>query len=311
LFYWLQGAQPPLDPGTVVVDLRLFFNLGLCALLHFFLNSGSVALAVSLATGREVRRVFTENLLWASLTNVAGAAAAAIIFLTFTNTPLFAIVVTVPIILVIFYAYKMNLNRIKQAQQHISDMDRLYLSTITSLAMAIGAKDQNTHGQVQRVQGLALGLAKRTGISDENVLQGLRAASLLYDIGKLAIPEYILNKPSKLTDAEIQKVRIHPSVGADILETVSFPYPVVSYVRYHHERWDGEGYPEGLKGEAIPLGARILAVVDTYVALRSDRPFRPKMNRDLALNLMSQEKGKAFREALERAPWNTWPTGLR
>ena len=123
-----------LDPATVGVDIRLFLNLGLCALVHFFLNSGSVALAVSLATGRKVKKVFTENLLWASLTNVAGAAAAAIIFLTFDNTPLFAVVVTVPIILVIFYAYKMNLNRIRQAQQHISDMDRLYHSTITSLA---------------------------------------------------------------------------------------------------------------------------------------------------------------------------------
>jgi diguanylate cyclase (GGDEF)-like protein len=300
LFYWLQGAHPPLDPATTEVHFWLFLNLGLCALLHFLFNSGSVALAVSLETGKTARKVFKDNLLWASITSVAGAAAAAIIFLTFTDTPVFAVVVTVPIILLIFLAFKMNLNRVRQAQHHLEKMDQLYHSTITSLAMAIGAKNQHTQGQIQRAQGLALGLAKRIGITDSHFVQGLKAAASLYDIGKLAIPEYILNKPGKLSESEMEKVRIHPSVGADILETVNFPYPVVSFVRHHHESWDGAGYPDGLKGDEIPLGARILAVVDCYVSLLSDRPYRPKMNRDLALALLIQEAGRTYDPKLVR-----------
>lgn len=294
LLYQLLGDTAPLDPRTGVPSVALFLNLGLCALLHFFLNSGAVALAVALTTGQRWMRVFSENLLWASLTNVAGAAGAAIIFLNFQRTPFFAFAVTLPIVLVIYYAYKMNLNRIRQAKQHLEELDDLYHATITSLAMAIDAKDHNSYGNVQKVRAMTMALAHRLGVSDENTLKGLRAASLLHDIGKLAVPEYILNKPGKLTEPEAEKVRSHPSVGADILETVPFPYPVVPYVRHHHERWDGSGYPEGLNEDQIPMGARIIAVVDCYFGLRSDRPFRPKLSRDLAVNFIKQEAGRAF-----------------
>jgi diguanylate cyclase (GGDEF)-like protein/putative nucleotidyltransferase with HDIG domain len=294
LFYRLLGETAPLHVGMAIPSVALFLNIGLCALIHFFLNSGSVALAVALSTGQRWSKVFTENLLWASLTTVAGAAGAAIIFLNFERTPFFAFAVTLPIVLVIYSAYKMNLKRIRQARQHLEELDDLYQATITSLAMAIDAKDHNSYGNVQKVKAMTLALAQRLGISDENILKGLRAAALLHDIGKLAVPEYILNKPGKLTEVEAAKVRSHPGVGADILETVPFPYPVVPYVRHHHERWDGSGYPDGLKGEQIPLGARILAVVDCYFGLRSDRPFRPKLSRDLAVNFIRQEEGRAF-----------------
>jgi diguanylate cyclase (GGDEF)-like protein/putative nucleotidyltransferase with HDIG domain len=294
LFYRLMGEIPPLSPSQVDDTFSLLLNLGFCALLHFFLNSGMVALAVGLATGQRVSRVFSENLLWASLTNVAGAAGAAIIFLNFEATPFFAFAVTMPIILVIYYAYKMNLKRINLAQRHLEELDDLYHATITSLAMAIDAKDHSNYGNIQKVRAMTLALAEKMGMRDGDVLKGLRAASLLHDIGKLAIPEYILNKPGKLTEVESAKVRNHPAVGADILETVPFPYPVVSFVRHHHERWDGSGYPDGLRGEAIPLGARIIAVVDCYFGLRSDRPFRPRLSRELALNFIKQESGKAF-----------------
>ena len=294
LLYLLLNTRHPLDPTAVVSSAVLFLNLGLCALLHFFLNSGMVALAVGLATGQRVARVFSENLLWASLTNVAGAAGAAIIFLNFESTPFFAFAVTMPIVLVIYYAYKMNLKRINLAQQHLEELNDLYHATITSLAMAIDAKDHSNYGNIQKVRAMTEALAERMGLRDDDILKGLRAASLLHDIGKLAIPEYILNKPGKLSEVEAAKVRNHPAVGADILETVPFPYPVVAYVRHHHERWDGSGYPDGLRGEKIPLGARIIAVVDCYFGLRSDRPFRPRLSRELALNFIKQESGKAF-----------------
>ncbi len=294
LFYQLQGAQPPLDRTGITSTISLFLNMGLCAIVHVIINSGLVAAVVSLVSGERLSRILSENLLWASLSSVAGAAGAAVIFLNFESTPFFAFAVTLPIVLVIYYGYKMNLSRIKMAQTHLDELDELYHSTITSLAMAIDAKDQGTHGNVQRVKVMALGLAHELGVEDGSVLKGLRAAALLHDIGKLAVPEYILNKPGKLTEGEAAKVRSHPAVGADILATVPFPYPVEPFVRYHHERWDGQGYPEGLKGEEIPLGARILALVDCYFGLRSDRPFRPKLSRELALNLIKHEAGTSF-----------------
>lgn len=294
LFYRLLGETAPLHDRMGIPSVALFLNIGLCALIHFFLNSGSVALAVALTSGQRWFKVFSENLLWASLTTVAGAAGAAIIYLNFEKTPIFAFAVTLPIVLVIYSAYKMNLKRIRQARRHLEELDDLYQATITSLAMAIDAKDHNSYGNVQKVKAMTLALARRMGITDENTLKGLRAAALLHDIGKLAIPEYVLNKPGKLTEIEAGKVRSHPGVGADILETVPFPYPVVPFVRHHHERWDGSGYPDGLKGEQIPLGARVLSVVDCYFGLRSDRPFRPKLSRDLATNFIRQEEGRAF-----------------
>jgi diguanylate cyclase (GGDEF)-like protein/putative nucleotidyltransferase with HDIG domain len=125
-------------------------------------------------------------------------------------------------------------------------------------------------------------------------MEGLKAAALLHDIGKLAIPEYILNKPTKLSPAEFSKIMIHPEVGADILSNVEFPYEVVPIVKHHHERFDGKGYPQGLKGEQIPLGARILTIVDCYDALTHRRPHRPRYTEAQALEMMRMESGGAF-----------------
>ena len=125
-------------------------------------------------------------------------------------------------------------------------------------------------------------------------MQALFAGALLHDIGKLAVPEYILNKPGKLTEAEFAKMKIHPTVGGDILRRVNFPYPVEDIVRYHHEKWDGSGYPKGLKGEAIPLVARIISVVDFYDATRCDRPYRKGMKREDSLALLRSMASTAF-----------------
>ena len=157
---------------------------------------------------------------------------------------------------------------------HLGELNKLHLSTIETLAMAVDAKDQVTHGHIRRVQRYALGLSEFLGINDERLLKAVEAAALLHDMGKLAIPEYILNKPGKLTPAEFDKMKLHAALGADILSAIQFPYPVVPIVRHHHENWDGTGYPDKLRGTEIPLGARILSVVDCYDALTSDRPYQ-------------------------------------
>src|SRR5512142_615982 len=183
------------------------------------------------------------------------------------------------------------MGRIEDATRHISQLNALYLSTIETLAMAIDAKDQITHGHIRRVQLYAVSLAKALEVREEPILKAVEAASLLHDTGKLAVPEYILNKPGKLTPAEFEKMKLHATVGADILSSIDFPYPVVPIVRHHHENWDGTGYPAGLKGPDIPIGARILAVVDCFDALTSDRPYRPKLGDPDALQILIERRG--------------------
>ncbi len=202
--------------------------------------------------------------------------------------------VIVPLLLVLYFTFKTTINRVEDADRHLEQLNRLYLSTIETLAMAIDAKDQVTHGHIRRVQAHATSLAREVGVTDENLLKAIEAAALLHDMGKLAVPEYILNKPGKLTDAEFEKMKLHASVGADILSAIEFPYPVVPIVRHHHENWDGTGYPAGIKSTAIPIGARILSVVDCFDALTSDRPYRPKLSDDEAFAILRQRRGTMY-----------------
>lgn len=183
-----------------------------------------------------------------------------------------------------------------QANQLVQPPDDkldLHLRTIESLAIAIDAKDQTTHGHVRRTQVYATEMGKLLNVSRPE-REALVAGAMLHDIGKLAVPDYILNKPGKLTDAEFAKMKVHPSVGADILKGVGFPFPVEDVVRYHHERWDGSGYPEGRKGLAIPLVARIIAVVDFYDSTRCDRPFRRGMTQQESLAMLTRMSGSGF-----------------
>src|SRR4051812_29845557 len=176
--------------------------------------------------------------------------------------------------------------------RHI-DAEKLYYATIEALALAIDAKDQTAQSHIRRVQVYAAGLARALGMTDKEI-QGVKTAALLHDIGKLAVPEHILSKPGPLTQEEFQKIRIHPQVGAEIISGVPFPYPVAPLILSHHERFDGKGYPAGLKGEDIPLGARILSVVDYFDALMSERPYHKAMSFDAAIGLLRQESGKAL-----------------
>ena len=185
-------------------------------------------------------------------------------------------------------------------------MSDLHLATIEALALAIDAKDQTAQSHIRRVQVYAAGLARALGMS-ENDIQGVKTAALLHDIGKLAVPEHILSKPGPLTQEEFQKIRIHPQVGAEIISGVPFPYPVAPLILSHHERWDGKGYPAGLRGDEIPLGARILSVVDYFDALMSERPYHKAMSFDAAIGLLQQESGKALDPLVARTFIEMYP----
>src|SRR6202040_227377 len=188
-------------------------------------------------------------------------------------------------------------------KRHVEQIASLNMRTIEALALAIEAKDHTTHTHLQRVRTYAVEVAKELSLAEEQI-EALRAAALLHDIGKLAVPEQIINKPGKLTPEEFEKIKIQPGACAEILERVQFPYPVVPIVRAHHEKWDGSGYPAGLKGEEIPIGARILSSVDCLDALASNRQYRRALPLDRAMEIITSEAGKSFDpqvvEVLER-----------
>jgi diguanylate cyclase (GGDEF)-like protein/putative nucleotidyltransferase with HDIG domain len=203
------------------------------------------------------------------------------------------VVATAPAVYLIARTWRLYLHRIHDQQVHAEEMASLHLRTIEALALAIGAKDQTTHEHLKRVQVYARELGKELNLTPEEH-EALQAAALLHDIGKLAVPEHIISKPGRLTPEEFEKMKIHPTVGAEILEQVRFPYPVAPIVRTHHEKWDGTGYPAGLSGEDIPIGARILSAVDCLDALASDRQYRRALPLDQAMEIVKSESGKSY-----------------
>jgi diguanylate cyclase (GGDEF)-like protein/putative nucleotidyltransferase with HDIG domain len=183
--------------------------------------------------------------------------------------------------------------RFKAKTRETKELSRIHFATAEALATAIDAKDQTTHCHVRRVQIYAAGLGEVLGLSRAEIA-ALKAGALLHDIGKLAVPAHIINKPGRLSPAEFEKMKIHTTVGAQILSRVDFPYPVIPIVRHHHEQWDGHGYPDGLKGEQIPVTARIISVVDCFDSVREDRPFRRGMTRDEAIAFLLRGSGTHF-----------------
>ena len=285
----LQGAPKPV--------LSLLVPLLAMAVIYFLLNSWLIAGAVAFETRTSALIVWRRNFLWLSLNFLSGASVAALL-LPYLQDPeqsfLRVTGILLPLLLISYLTYRTALGRVEDANRHLAELNQLYLSTIETLAMAIDAKDQITHGHIRRVQHYAVGLARRMGITDAGQIQAIEAASLLHDMGKLAVPEYILNKPGKLTPAEFERMKLHASVGADILSAIKFPYPVVPIVRHHHESWDGSGYPDGLVGSSIPIGARILSVVDCFDALTSDRPYRPRLSDSEAVRILLQRRGSMY-----------------
>lgn len=303
-FFYLANIQPLAGSSTNLQPILI--PLAVLSGGHFILNSGSIALALALERGESALNIWRTNFLGLSVNYFAGASLAAL-FVSYTNTvDLFAISVIVPLLLVSYLTFKTSLGRIEDATRHVEQIRHLYVSTIETLATAIDAKDQVTHGHIRRVQQLALALAAEIGVRDRAQLEALEAAALLHDTGKLVVPEHILNKPGKLTKGEFEKMKTHARVGAEILSSIEFPFPVVPIVRHHHENWDGSGYPDGLRGTDIPIGARILAVVDCFDALTSDRPYRPRMTTEDALRILVQRRGTMYDPLVVDTFLNNW-----
>jgi diguanylate cyclase (GGDEF)-like protein/putative nucleotidyltransferase with HDIG domain len=267
--------------------------LGVAASVYFIANAGSIATLISLSEGRPLHKILVDCYFWSFPYYLVGAGIAGTIAWLNQTFNWETSLLMVPAVYLIYRSYRLYLGKLEDEKRHVEEMANLHLRTIEALALAIEAKDQTTHDHLQRVRVYAIEVAKELGIQGPE-LEALHAAALLHDIGKLAVPEHIISKPGRLTPEEFEKMKIHTLVGAEILERVRFPYPVVPIVRAHHEKWDGSGYPLGLKGAEIPIGARILTAVDYLDALASDRQYRRALPLHDVMEKLVSESGKSF-----------------
>ncbi|HKB10061.1 MAG TPA: HD domain-containing phosphohydrolase, partial [Vicinamibacterales bacterium] len=265
----------------------------IAAPIYFFVNTTLVAGAIALSTRQPVVTIWHRNFLWSAPSYLAGAALAAFAT-TATERGWFGwlALLAVPLYLV-FRSYHSVVSRLRDEQEQTQHAMEVQLATIEALALAIEARAGCTPEHIRSIQNYAAMLAEAAGLSEAEV-QGVRTAALLHDIGNMAVPEHILAKPEALTPEEFERVKIHPRVGADILRRVPFAAPVSELVLCHHERWDGLGYPAGMTGQDIPIGARILAIADCFSTLQTDRPYRPARSHAESLAILQEYAGTAF-----------------
>ncbi|MFZ0393056.1 MAG: HD domain-containing phosphohydrolase [Terracidiphilus sp.] len=267
--------------------------LAIAATVYFVANTACLTVVLAWESGISPLQQWIKEFPWYFPFYLVGAVLAALGDFIGNRFGWLTSMLLIPMVYTVYRVYRAQMATIRDREQHIVEIQALQLRTIEGLAMAIEAKDCNTHCHLLRVRVYVSEMGQLIGL-DPIQMQALVAASYLHDIGKLAVPEHIINKPGKLTPEEFEKMKIHPVVGADILERVRFPYPVVPIVRSHHEAWDGSGYPDGLKGEEIPIGARILTAVDCFDALASERPYRKALPLDEAIAVVRSKAGSQF-----------------
>src|SRR5580692_2156732 len=274
--------------------------LMVAALVFFFANTLPISVVIALTEGKSSRKVWSECYFWSFPYYLVGAAVVGLVGIVNRRAGWQTSLLVLPVIYWVYRSYRLYLGRLEAEKErvevekrHVEQIASLNMRTIEALALAIEAKDHTTHTHLQRVRIYAVAVAAELNLPEDEI-EALRAAALLHDIGKLAVPEQIINKPGKLTSEEFEKMKVHPIVGAEILERVAFPYPVAPIVRSHHERWDGTGYPEGLSGTDIPIGARILAAVDCLDALASHRQYRPALPLAEAMSKVKDMAGSWF-----------------
>jgi len=292
-YFAYQDLQRLLGAGTLPLLL-------ITALVFFLANTIPVAVIISVTEGKPVYKVWGECHFWSFPFYMVGAAVVFAVSYLSKHVGWQTSILTLSLVYWVYRSYHLYLaklaaekRQVEIEKRHAEEVAALHLRTIESLALAIEAKDHTSHQHLQRVRVFAVEVAKELGLP-EGEIEALRAAALMHDIGKLAIPEHIINKPGRLTPEEFEKMKIHTLVGAEILERVAFPYPVAPIVRSHHEHWDGSGYPDGLKGEQIPAGARVLAAVDCLDALSSHRQYRNAMSLDAAMEKVASLSGTEF-----------------
>jgi putative nucleotidyltransferase with HDIG domain len=260
----------------------------LCALTYCLVNSILVATVISLDSGMSVSKVYRINIKEVIPSYLAEAPMGFIMAIIYVH---------IGILGILLFFFPLLLAR--QSFELYTRMRKIYLDTIRTLAATIDAKDPYTLGHSERVSHLAVQLARKLDFA-ETEIEYLEYAAILHDIGKIGIEDRILGKKDRLTDEEYDKIKEHPVIGASIIGSIEFLQKCSQTVLHHHERYEGGGYPHGLKGEEIPRTARLLAVVDAYDAMNSDRPYRKKLSENDILEEIERESGKQFDPAIAR-----------
>ena len=286
-FLYLNTGDLSLYPAHTIPAVAV------ASVVYFLVNTGAMAVNNSLCTDQKILPLWREDFLWTAPGYFVGAGVGTLAVVACGSGSWLLLVCVTPLAWLTYQASVVTMGRAHDRQKHIESLANLYLGTIRSLALAIDAKDQYNQQHILRVQRYAVALAKQMGLS-ENLVEAVNTGALLHDIGKLGVPDYVLLKPGRLSEEEFEKIKKHPEIGAAILETVEFPWPVLPVVRSHHEWWNGSGYPDGLEGEAIPLTARVLAVADVYDALTSARAYRTAWTSEAALAELERSAGTQF-----------------
>jgi len=291
---WIYSNLYRLLNPTLSHDLKhIVLPAAFLTIVFFLFNSLIISTAIAWSSEKRVLAFWVANCLplWIDF-SVSSVSATIIVALQYFSS--FAPLAVAPLIGVVWGWNKIVNARAIEAEHHLKEQEQLYMRTVESLALAVDAKDQTTYGHIRRVRAYAMGLAKLCNITNSQELMAIETGSLLHDIGKLAVEDYILNKPGKLSAKEFEKMKMHSAAGDQILQQIQFPFPVSRYVRFHHERWDGKGYPDGLKAEDIPLGARILSISDAFDAIRSSRPYKSSFGVQDSVELLKAQSGVIY-----------------
>lgn len=292
LYSWVSGV-PPLSVAPAPLTV-LVMPVFLLASSYLLLNTWLTAWVMALEARTSPFGIWRQHIVWLSVNFLSGASIALLLSVNMRQVSVQGLLLVLPLVFLLYLVFRTWTERVRDAGVHVDTINRLYLSTVEALAIAIESKDQVTSTHVRRVQNLSLAIARHLGVPAGEQMRAIEAGALLHDIGKVAIPDYVLNKPGRLTPDEYEIIKLHAPIGAEILTAVDFPYPVVPIVRSHHENWDGTGYPDGLAGEAIPIGARIISVVDCFDALTSDRPYRRALSDEAALEIIRERTGRMY-----------------
>ncbi|HUR99100.1 MAG TPA: diguanylate cyclase [Pyrinomonadaceae bacterium] len=279
--------------GKLSVANEIIFASCVMALTHFAQSRALAYILRHKDFARHQRAAISRVLLIPAANSLISLLATVCFFIVFSHFGIEFGLVIIPVAILGHLSYRIHVRSLEQKTKQITEASRIHLATVEALATAIDARDQMSIGHVRRTQIYAVGLGNILGLGEDEI-NALRTGALLHDIGKLAVPDHILSKPGRLTPAEMEKIKTHSLVGASILEKVGFPYPVVPTVKYHHEFWDGCGYPEGLRGTNIPLTARVLAIADAYDTLRVARPYRHAVSQEEACNFLRTRSGTQF-----------------
>lgn len=275
--YWsFPEAWRSLDSPLFLVPLTV------ASVVYFLVNTVSVSLVIALRAAKNAVHIWKQNYMWTFFHIFAFIPIAAIIALVYTAHGKWTLLLFLVPVFLARYTFKLYI-----------EMKEAHINTVAALTSAIDANDPYTHGHSYRVSRYALRVGRALGLPARD-LEILEYGALLHDIGKIAIKHDILLKKERLTDQEFISLKQHPTVGADIVENLKFLREAAVLVRYHHEQPNGRGYPEGLKGDDIPLGARIILVCDAFDAMTSDRPYRKGLPVEQVAAQIEKFRGEQF-----------------